>query len=57
MNMMTTTPIAPDRERPGPMADISTSELFGDASTITIAHEDMVYTLRITRHGKLLLTK
>lgn len=33
------------------------SELFGDSSVLNIDHDGMTYTLRITRQGKLLLTK
>jgi hemin uptake protein HemP len=32
-------------------------ELFGGRTEICIAHEDAVYRLRITRAGKLILTK
>ena len=40
-----------------PLADLSTDDLFGEATELTIQHRGMVYTLRITRQGKLLLTK
>ncbi len=36
---------------------VTTEELFAGASLLTIQHQDMEYTLRITRQGKLLLTK
>ena len=36
---------------------ILSKDLFGEASTLTILHAGMEYTLRITRQGKLLLTK
>ena len=36
---------------------LSSDQLFGGERTIAIAHEGMIYTLRITRQGKLLLTK
>ena len=39
------------------IADICSEDLFGDTSTVTILHREMIYTLRITRQGKLLLTK
>jgi hemin uptake protein HemP len=35
----------------------STSELFGQSREIGIAHEGAIYRLRITRMGKLILTK
>lgn len=55
MNMIHNPPISDDL--PQPVADICTQDLFGEANVITIAHQQMVYTLRITRQGKLLLTK
>lgn len=36
---------------------IASEDLFGAASVLTIHHNGMAYTLRITRQGKLLLTK
>lgn len=36
---------------------IRSEDLFDGTSTITILHQGMSYTLRITRQGKLLLTK
>lgn len=42
---------------PHPVPTIDSSDLFGTEKTLTIEHEGMVYTLRITRQGKLLLTK
>ena len=40
-----------------PMPVINSSELFGNATEIAIAHADAVYRLRITRQGKLILNK
>ena len=54
MNMMPQ-PIEPDHSTP--LADIASEDLFGETSVLTISHNDMIYTLRITRQGKLLLTK
>lgn len=36
---------------------ISSKDLLGDARTVVIEHEGADYTLRLTRLGKLLLTK
>jgi len=38
-------------------ADFDTRVLFAGRSEIRIAHENMVYRLRITRAGKLILNK
>lgn len=54
MNMM---PQPIEADQPANLADIASEDLFGDNSVLTISHRDMVYTLRITRQGKLLLTK
>lgn len=40
-----------------PMPVINSTELFGNATEIAIAHADAVYRLRITRQGKLILNK
>lgn len=40
-----------------PIETMNSDELFGDASIVNINHQGMTYTLRITRQGKLLLTK
>ena len=40
-----------------PVADLASEDLFGDNNVLTILHRGMVYTLRVTRQGKLLLTK
>ncbi|MEM7190351.1 MAG: hemin uptake protein HemP [Pseudomonadota bacterium] len=45
---------APETTQP---VQLSTEDLFGDARILNIQHQDMIYTLRITRQGKLLLTK
>lgn len=53
----------PDKAPPGrePGAElpawIDTAELFGPANEILIRHAESVYRLRITRAGKLILTK
>lgn len=36
---------------------LSSGDLFQGKQILTIEHEGMIYTLRITRQGKLLLTK
>ncbi len=54
MNMM---PQPIEADRATQLADIASEDLFGDNTVITISHHEMVYTLRITRQGKLLLTK
>lgn len=36
---------------------VASEDLFHGASVLTIKHQGMDYTLRITRQGKLLLTK
>jgi hemin uptake protein HemP len=36
---------------------VTSSELFGTQREIIIQHEDAVYRLRITKSGKLILTK
>lgn len=36
---------------------IDSAELFGDAKVLQILHNRQVYTLRITRENKLILTK
>lgn len=38
-------------------ADLDTRELFGRRSEIRISHDAAIYRLRITRAGKLILTK
>ena len=53
MNMQTDFTPAMDRAP----ETIQSEDLFGAASTLTILHAGMAYTLRITRQGKLLLTK
>ena len=45
---------------PGQQPSVETlysDDLFGNASVLNIDHHGMTYTLRITRQGKLLLTK
>lgn len=53
MNIQTDIPHVPQT----PLQTIQSEDLFGQASTLTILHAGMAYTLRITRQGKLLLTK
>ena len=36
---------------------MASAELFGDANKIEITHEGVIYLLRITKNGKLILTK
>ena len=45
---------APDSGRP---RQISSAELLGGTAQLAIAHGGAVYTLRLTRNGKLILTK
>ena len=45
------------RDSQTPPDTIQSEDLFGQATTLTILHAGMTYTLRITRQGKLLLTK
>ncbi len=45
------------RATQAPPETLQSEDLFGQASTLTILHAGMTYTLRITRQGKLLLTK
>ncbi|MBY8976867.1 hemin uptake protein HemP [Rhodobacteraceae bacterium NNCM2] len=40
-----------------PPREIDSKNLLGDERSVTIRHGDQVYTLRITRADKLLLTK
>jgi hemin uptake protein HemP len=54
MSTLVATPSPAPREEP---ADIDTAELFGDRSEIRIRHAGAIYRLRITRGGKLILTK
>ena len=44
-------------ERDAGQLPIESSDLFGGARTVAIRHGDDVYTLRITRSDKLILTK
>ena len=44
-------------QAPAPSKVISSRELMADESEISIAHEDIVYRLRKTHTGKLILTK
>ncbi len=49
------TKIVPGQQ--SPVETLHSDELFGNASVLNIDHQGMTYTLRITRQGKLLLTK
>jgi hemin uptake protein HemP len=61
----TVKPAAPKTElardaRPAPspgIAQYDSRELFGQATEISIRHEHLVYRLKITRQGKLILNK
>lgn len=39
------------------IVEIDSASIFGSAKTVAIRHGDQVYTLRVTRADKLLLTK
>lgn len=45
----------PSSDRSAPR--LSSKDLFGSGTRISIAHGDQIYVLQITRHGKLILTK
>jgi len=54
--------VLPDVQPKMPVQDpgkglVTSRELLGDANTLFIEHQGMVYTLRLTRNGKLILTK
>ena len=53
MSVLAAPPSAPPQES----ADIDTAELFADRTEIRIRHAGAIYRLRITRGGKLILTK
>lgn len=42
---------------PAPPKRVSSSELFGETTTLEIEHGGATYTLRVTAAGKLILTK
>ncbi len=50
-------PAAVPMVQPEPVAVLTTIELFGGATEIAISHDDVIYRLRITRQGKLILNK
>lgn len=50
-------PSPPPVVRPSQEADLDTSQLFAGRSEIIIRHAGADYRLRITRAGKLILTK
>lgn len=45
------------RTSDSPLVTISSRVLLGQANVVQIEHEGMLYTLRATRNGKLILTK
>ncbi len=47
--------LAPPSDQPAPM--INSTDLLGSAREIVILHGTEAYRLRLTRHGKLILTK
>lgn len=51
--------VAPEHAQPAQLttAIIPSRDLLGQSNVITIEHEGMLYTLRATRNGKLILTK
>lgn len=54
----TSAPARPERTRPDvEPRRVSTRELFADHSRVVIEHRGARYELRITRQGKLILTK
>ena len=54
MTTLATPPAAPPPQEP---ADIDTADLLGGRTEIRIRHAGAIYRLRITRGGKLILTK
>ena len=59
---MTASPEAPGDKSPAPETAsasraVTSNELFGSQREIIIQHEDAIYRLRITKSGKLILTK
>ena len=55
---MTASPEATAKvDGPNGQPSFTTEELFGGATEIGIAHQGLVYRLRITRQGKLVLNK
>ena len=50
-------PVRPDPPASESRKRLRSSDLFGDAQEILIEHADAEYRLRITRQGKLILTK
>jgi hemin uptake protein HemP len=46
-----------DRETGASVRVVSASELLGSARTLQIEHKGAVYTLRLTRNDRLILTK
>lgn len=53
--MITTSHEPPIAESPAPV--ITTADLLGSARELVILHGEETYRLRVTRHGKLILTK
>lgn len=50
-------PVRPDQPASESRKRLRSSDLFGDAQEILIEHAGAEYRLRITRQGKLILTK
>ncbi|WP_421760427.1 hemin uptake protein HemP [Devosia sp.] len=50
-------PVPAEAKNEHAAADLDTRELFGRRSEIRISHDAAIYRLRITRAGKLILTK
>ena len=44
-------------ERPNPVRQVSSRELFGSERVLRIEHNGEIYTLRLTRNDRLILTK
>ena len=57
MNAMTDTPKPQQLVQPDPSPTYSADDLLQGSSTANIVLNDSVYTLRMTRSGKLILTK
>lgn len=54
------TPVLPSREAlpaPNPPPVTTSRALLGQGNTLLIEHQGSLYTLRVTRNGKLILTK
>ncbi|MEL7428550.1 MAG: hemin uptake protein HemP [Pseudomonadota bacterium] len=60
-NISRNVPASPNRETGNRLGQqrvvFKSAELFGSANEICIEHEELIYRLRITRQGKLILNK